>query len=246
MDLPRFFLASEQIQGDRVVIQDPDLHHLVRVLRLRVGDRFFGLDGVGGLLHVELDAIEKHQALGTVVRREAAVGELTIPVTLVQGLPKGDKFEWIVQKATELGASRIVPMLTERTIVKLGDRAEDKVRRWQAIAKEAAEQCERAKVPLLEPPVAFASWLRRPDSPTTLRLACLERAGTDAIAIALASLPGAAAIEVVVGPEGGFTPTEAEALIEHGARPVSLGKRILRTETASLAALAVVASHLEA
>ncbi|MNY31204.1 Ribosomal RNA small subunit methyltransferase E [compost metagenome] len=162
-------------------------------------------------------------------------------------MPKGEKFEWIVQKATELGVSRIVPVLTERSVVKLqGDKAQDKVRRWQAIAKEAAEQCERALVPTVEAPVSFRAWLAASPAEAVTRLACLEREGKVPLVKVLAQplVPGA--VELVVGPEGGFTPAEGEALVASGATAVSLGARILRTETASLAALAITGAILDA
>lgn len=246
MDLPRFFLPPDQIRETEVVLRDQDANHAARVLRLRPGDMVFALDGAGSLYQVRLTEVDKRETRGEIVAQEAATGELQVPVTLVQGLPKGEKFDWILQKATELGVTRIVPVVTERTVVRLsGDRAHDKVRRWQAIAREAAEQCERAMVPVVEAPVDFASWLKAPLAEGVLRLACLERHGGVPLMRALAG-PRPAGYEVVVGPEGGFGPAEADRLIASGARNVTLGSRILRTETASLMALAAIASRLEA
>lgn len=245
MDLPRFFLPPDQIRAPEVVLLDQDANHVSRVLRMRAGDTVFVLDGAGSLYHVRLTAVDKREARGEILAREAATGELPVGVTLIQGLPKGEKFDWILQKATELGVARIVPVVTERSVVRLsGDRGQDKVRRWQAIAKEAAEQCERARVPVVEAPVDLATWLAQPAADGILRLACLERHGGGSL---IRELEGArpAGYELVVGPEGGFGPTEADRLIASGARNVTLGTRILRTETASLMALAVIASHLE-
>lgn len=246
LDLPRFFLPPSQIQGERLVLLDEDANHAARVLRMKEGDRLYALDGQGMLFHAEVTAVEKRSVACRVTGREPAGGELPLPVTLVQGLPKGEKFEWIIQKATELGVSRIVPVVTERTVVKIqGDKAHDKVRRWQAIAKEAAEQCERALVPIVEAPVPFRHWIARPADATVARLACLEREGTLSLAKALALQATPAAIELVVGPEGGFTASEGEALVGSGAHAATLGPRILRTETASLAGLAIVGSLIE-
>lgn len=245
MDLPRFFLPPDQIAETEVVLRDQDANHAARVLRLRPGDMVFALDGRGLLYQVRLTEVDKRETRGTIVAKQAATGELPVPVTLVQGLPKGEKFDWILQKATELGVTRIVPVVTERTVVRLsGDRAQDKVRRWQAIAREAAEQCERAMVPVVEAPVDFASWLKAPLAEGVLRLACLERHGGVPLMAALSEVRPAG-YEVVVGPEGGFGPAESDRLIASGARNVSLGTRILRTETASLMAIAAISSHLE-
>lgn len=244
MDLPRFFLPPDQIGPDAVRLLDQDAQHAARVLRMAPGDRLYALDGAGALYLAEVTSIARHEVRARILERTAATGELPVPVTLVQGIPKGEKWEWIVQKATELGAARIQPVTTERTVVKLaGDRCEDKLRRWQAIAREAAEQCERAVVPTVGEPTSLRAYLARPRPEGLVRLACLERSEALPLARALESRP--AAVEVVVGPEGGFAPSEAELLLASGALAVTLGARILRAETASLAALAITASRLE-
>lgn len=245
MDLPRFFLPPDQIRAPEVTLLDQDANHVARVLRMRAGDTLFVLDGAGSLFHVRLTVVDKRETRGEIVSQEAATGELPVPVTLVQGMPKGEKFDWIIQKATELGVARIVPVVTERSVVRLSaDRSQDKVRRWQAIAKEAAEQCERAKVPVVEAPLELGAWLKAPAAEGVVRLACLERHGGTPLARVLDGTT-AKAYEIVVGPEGGFSPTEVERLVASGARNVSLGSRILRTETASLMAISVIASALE-
>lgn len=246
MDLPRFFLPPDQIQVAEVVLLDQDANHVARVLRMHPGDPIFVLDGLGNLFHVRLTVVDKRETRGKILSQDAATGELPVSVTLVQALPKGEKFDWILQKATELGVERIVPVVTERTVVRLsGDRSQDKVRRWQAIVKEAAEQCERAKVPVVAAPVELGTWLKQPLAEGAIRLACLERQQGIPLARALeGAMPRG--FEVVIGPEGGFSSQEADRLIASGARSVSLGGRILRTETASLMALAVIASRVEA
>lgn len=247
IDLPRFFLAPAQIGDETVAFQEADTAHLQRVLRLTTGDRVYVLDGLGAMYLVELTMLEKRSAQGHIVSRLEAGGELPVPITLVQGLPKGEKFDWILQKATELGASRIQPVATMRSIIKISaDKSADKLRRWEAIVREAAEQCERARVPEVGSPCTLAEWLRRPPAPGTLKLACLERAHAPGLSQVLRETPRAAAYEVIIGPEGGFTPEESIALEKAGAKPVNLGQRILRTETASLAALALISASLEA
>lgn len=243
-DLPRFFLPPTQIRGETLVLLDEDANHAARVLRMREGEPLYVLDGLGTLYHAEVTAIDKREVTCRVTGQEPAGGELEVPLTLVQGLPKGDKFEWIVQKATELGVRRIVPVMTERSVVRIeGARAQDKVRRWQAIAKEAAEQCERALVPTVEAPVPFREWVAQ--APAGLRLACLEREGRLPLSSALTRSEARHGIELVVGPEGGLSAGEGDALAKSGAIAVTLGPRILRTETASLAALAIVGAALE-
>jgi 16S rRNA (uracil1498-N3)-methyltransferase len=161
---------------------------------------------------------------------------------LYQALPKADKLELVIQKATELGAIRIVPVQAERSVVQLkGDRAEGKISRWQKIAQEAAEQCERGRVPTVEAPTT----LKGLDLPAgTLGLVLSERAEGLTLPRALPDkLPEA--IALFVGPEGGWTPAELDLLRGKGVREVSLGQRILRTETAGLTALAMILAAYE-
>ena len=245
-DLPRFFLPLSHLSAESVEFQEADAIHLQRVLRLNAGDRVYVLDGQGACFLVELVSIEKRSARGHILSRVEAGGELPVPVTLVQGLPKGEKFDWILQKATELGVMRIQPTITRRSVVKVAsERSSEKLRRWDAIVREAAEQCERARVPEISPPCALDEWLAIPKAEGVMRLACLERADAPSIWKKLASSPDIRAIEVIVGPEGGFAPEEHDALLYSGAQGVSLGRRILRTETASLAALSAIALALE-
>lgn len=246
IDLPRFFLPPPQILDEAVEFLEGDASHLQRVLRLTTGDRVYVLDGLGALYLVQLTALEKRAAQGRILSRMDAGGELPVPVTLIQGLPKGEKFDWILQKATELGVSRIQPVSTQRCVVKIAaDKSADKLRRWDAIVREAAEQCERAKIPEVAPPCSLADWLGRPQDSSALILACLERADAPSLLQVLRETPRPSAFEVIIGPEGGFTPEESNALENAGAKPVNLGRRILRTETASLAALALISSLLE-
>lgn len=238
MDAPRFFLPADQIAGVQVRVVGDDLNHLARVLRLGAGDWITVLDGLGGVLSVQLTEVTRHEARGQVARREEATGELPVALSLVQAVIKGERFEWLIQKATELGVARLVPILTERTVVRIdAERGRGKLERWQAIAKQAAEQSERGRQPEILAPLPLHDWLARRDAAPML--ACLERHDAPLLAQALAALPVGGALSLVVGPEGGFAPAEKERLLAEGATAVSLGGRILRAETAGLAALAV-------
>ena len=246
-DLPRVFLPPEAFADGTVTMEGDAVHHLCRVLRLSAGDRLYALDGRGMLFHVTLDAVAKDRAHGTITGSEPARGEPPVPITLAAAIPKGERWEWLLQKATELGVSRIQPLITARTIVQVEPRkAADKLARWQKIVMEAAEQCERACVPAVLPPMTWTAFAAAPPPPGLL-LACLERvehAGASLPAL-LEAAPPPAAVTVLVGPEGGFSPQEAEAMRALGAEPASLGARILRAETASMAILAMLAYHFE-
>jgi 16S rRNA (uracil1498-N3)-methyltransferase len=251
-DLPRVFLPPDAFvpgpAGPQVKLDGEAHHHLCRVLRLKEGDRLYALDGQGTLFHVTLDAVSKDQATGTVTGSEPAGGEPPVPITLAAAIPKGERWEWILQKATELGVSRILPLMTSRTVVQIDARkAQDKQARWQKIVLEAAEQCERGRVPQVLPPMSWNDFLKSVSSDATppgLLLACLERSG-QALPQVLEASPPPEAITVLVGPEGGFTSQEAEQALALGAKGISLGSRILRAETASLAVLAMLAYHYE-
>lgn len=245
-DLPRVFLPPHAFADDQVRIEGEALHHLCRVLRLGAGDRLYALDGRGQLFHVTLEAVSKDHATGRITAAEPASGEPPLPITLAAAIPKGDRWEWLLQKATELGVSRIQPLVTARTIVQVESRkAADKQARWQKIVSEAAEQCERGAVPTVLPPMTWNAFTAATAAaPPALLLACLERAGAP-LPTVLDAVPQPADVTVLVGPEGGFTPAEADAALALGAHGVSLGTRILRAETASMAILAMLAYRYE-
>lgn len=248
-DLPRVFLPPAVFAADGpIVFEGEAFHHLCRVLRLKEGDALYALDGLGTLYHVTLDAVGKSSAQGHVTDQQPAGGEPPVSITLAAAIPKGERWEWVLQKATELGVSRILPLMTSRTVVQIEPRkAQDKQARWQKIVLEAAEQCERGRVPEVLPPMtwnAFAASAGPEAVQNGVLLACLERAG-EPMPHVLARIPTPAAVTVLVGPEGGFSPDETAEALAMGARGISLGTRILRAETASLAVLAMLGYHYE-
>lgn len=239
--MPRFFLPPDAFGGDTVLIAGDDARHISLALRMRVGDGITLCDGRG----TEYDGILR-SLTPTLVEVELSAPhkstrELPVAVTLYQGLAKGDKMETIIQKAVELGVSRIVPVASARCIMKMGDNAEKKIARWQKIADEAAGQCGRGILPKVAAPVSFkeAVALAAVDE---LSFFCYEELGqTQKLSALLPDAPPAT-ISFFVGPEGGFDPTEAALATEVGVKLCGLGPRILRTETASgyvLAALSV-------
>ena len=248
----RFTIAPERLDAGRVVFDRDESHHLARVLRLRSGDTVIAADGAGREYTVRLETVGE-EATGTVLGVTSRETESPLRITLVQSVPKGDKMETIVRAATELGVARVVPALTARTVVTLEpSRWRDRARRWQRVAKEAAKQCGRAVVPAVDVPRPLADVLAL-DEPADLRL-CLwegatgdERSASVPVTALAASLPAGltsgARVLVLVGPEGGLSREEVESARAHGWTIVGAGPRILRTETAGPAVIAVLQSR---
>jgi len=235
---PRFFISREQVSGSRITLSGEDVRHVAAVLRMQTGDELLLCDGQGTEYVVKItqaDRTEIHTEIVSTSKREIIAPH----ITLGQGLPKSDKMDWIVQKATELGVASIVPLVTERTIVKVKDE-EKRLSRWQKICREASMQSNRPDIPKIETIRPFSDFLRTPSpEPGTLLLLPWEE-GTEPIKTVLRQHPEARNIVVLIGPEGGFSKAEASLAAERGFHPVSLGPNILRTETAAVAVLAMV------
>ena len=239
--MARFFVDPAAIADGFVTLEGGDAHHAATVLRLQPGAAVTVLDGRGRVLATLVEAVEKKR-LTLRVTGEAQATAPPVPVTLYQALPKGDKLELVIQKATELGVARIVPVAAARSIMKVEPaKADAKRARWTAIAREAAEQSERATVPAIEAPVPLAALAF---APGCAAFVLAEREDGLTLPRALPAAPPAG-LALLVGPEGGWTPEELAALAAKGATAVSLGPRILRTETAGLAALAMVMARYE-
>jgi 16S rRNA (uracil1498-N3)-methyltransferase len=234
-------LGPDAVHGDRVAFEAAAAHHLGRVLRAAVGDVVQAVDPGGVLLSVRLTAITARRAEGLIVSRAPLATESPLDLTLAQSVPKGDKMDSIVRMATELGVTRVVPLMTARTVVRLEPaRWGSRLGRWQRVAKEAAQQSGRAAVPEIGPPREVSSWAR--EAGATGLLICLweeERAGLGQ------RLPGGPCprVTVVVGPEGGLTADEVRGLADAGAIVAGLGPRLLRTETAGAVAVALLQSR---
>ena len=235
--MPRFFIRQNQIADGTVRLVGEDAHHAARSLRMAVGDEITVCDMQGNEYTCTITEFEEDRAvMATIVSARASDKELPCFVTVYQALPKGDKLDTVIQKAVECGASRIVPFESERCVARVKPEAEArKTERRQRIAEEAAKQCGRSVLPEVTPTVRFSEMLAMA-SGDDVGLFCYEGDGTSPMGEILRekreALSGAR-VAVVVGSEGGFSLHEAQAARDAGLLPVGLGKRILRTETAS-------------
>ncbi|MBQ9993279.1 MAG: 16S rRNA (uracil(1498)-N(3))-methyltransferase [Clostridia bacterium] len=234
--MPRFFVDCAD--GDTISIYGDDARHIGRSLRMRVGEQLTVCDGRGTDCTCVIDSMTDEEVLLQVLSRTPGESEPDVKVTLYQGYPKGDKLETVIEKAVELGAFAIVPVLTERSVARPDSKsAEKKHQRWQRHALEAAKQCGRSIIPQVEP------LAKMEDMPSLLSrhelcIFCYELGGQPLTEIIGASK--ARSIAVFIGPEGGISSAEAQMLEASGAIPATLGKRILRTETAPIAAIAAI------
>lgn len=234
----KFHVRPEAVNESQVVFDQEETRHLVRVLRLGPGDLIQAMDGKGTEYTIRLESMEGRSAAGTILTRSSLRIESPLAITLAQGVPKGEKMEWIVKAATELGVARIVPLLTRRCVVRL-QTGRERARRWQRVAKEAAKQSGRSAIPVVEAPRAFDEFLA--ECPPVDLAVCLwerEHRGLREILGAIGR-PVVSAL-LVVGPEGGLAPEEVEKLKEKGLETAGLGPRILRTETAAPVGIALL------
>jgi 16S rRNA (uracil1498-N3)-methyltransferase len=281
--MPRFHISvplQSLAPGATVELPEDVVRHL-QVLRLQAGDAVTLFDGTGGEYPATLGEIGKRHAaaqLGVHLPREA---ETPYDVTLAQGIAGGDKMDWLLEKAIELGVRRVVPLVTVRSVVRLsGERAQRRAEHWRALARAACEQCGRNQIPQIDAPTGFDRWLEAgrtatartrtpgvgsaegtatgeavavagkdgdqstgeaPDGPSPLRLILSPRA-QGGLELLPEAAPGAP-VELLIGPEGGLSADEETAALAAGYLPISLGNRILRTETAGLAMLAALATR---
>lgn len=236
MPIPRFYCAMSLPPGRRVMLPDAVARHAVGVLRLRDGDDVILFNGDGSECVGQL--VKAGKGAEVLLKATCApVRESSLDVTLVQGVSSGERMDYTLQKAVELGIARIQPVMMKRTIVRLDEEKRVKRRRhWQGVVVSACEQCGRNRLPEVAPILDFAAWLATPDAHAGLRLLLDPEAESR-----LRQLdPPVEPVSLLAGPEGGFDPGEREALRRAGFRPLSLGPRILRTETAAVTALAVM------
>lgn len=233
--MTRVYVESPVAAGKRVVVEGSAANHIARVLRLRSGDALTVFDGSGGEFGARIEEFRKEAVVVTVEEHRPLDRESPLPLTLIQGISRGERMDWVIQKATELGASRIVPVFTKRSVVRLDEKqAQRKLQHWRAIAVAACEQCGRNRIPDLAAPLDFFDALHLDSTPTRLllsptgdlRIDDLKDVGTG--------------ITVLIGPEGGLEDIEQESAIAAGFQAVRLGPRILRTETAAIAALTII------
>lgn len=243
--MSRFFVEPDQISHDSfITITGSDVKHMRDVLRMARGDTFVACDSTGTEYSCELEAFLDGNAIGHVLARRAGETEPLVPVTLLQGIPKGDKMELIIQKNIELGVNRIIPVMMERSVVRFKDDKDKdkKTERWNRIAMEAAKQCGRLKIPQVLRPISLKEALRQLE-PGDLKIVPYENEQELRLKAVLQS-SRIASISFLIGPEGGIAEAELELLKEADFTSVSLGKRILRTETAGFAVMSAIRYEL--
>lgn len=244
----RFFIAPDTINGDTVTLTDAALvHQMAHVLRLRPGSQVLLLDGQGTTYRTTLTAVGRTSVSGQVEAREASAGEPALMLTLYVPLLRAERFEWVLQKGTELGVSRFIP--TQCTHSLPADRADARKReRWNRIVREAAEQSCRGRLPVVSEPEPFVSACAAAAT-TDLPLLLWEGTAPSLRSVLRGHAHSPATplptIAILSGPEGGLTNNELTTATEHGMIPVALGARILRAETASIAATAAIFYELE-
>lgn len=239
----RFFLDPERIQAGKVCFDAEISHQIRRVLRLKPDDQVMVLDGMGNRHIVQLVDVNRNEITGRVLESQSAEGEPTCQVTLYVALTQREKFEWILQKCTELGVSGFVPVTSERTIVQKSSSIIRKAERRKNILREAAEQSRRGLIPKLAAPLQFSEAVNLACHQDDLVLFFWEEEGGQSLREVLLSLSPTGlpvSIGLFIGPEGGFSEKEVQEAVQAGCLPVSLGKRILRMETAAVAAAALV------
>lgn len=241
----QFFVAEEAVAGQMVTITGSDVNHIRNVLRMRPGEMVRVSTDAGRNLFCRIAEVGERAVLAKVTE-EAGQTELPARIWLFQGLPKSDKMELIVQKAVELGAYAVVPVAMKHCVAKLdAKKAAAKVARWQGIAESAAKQAKRSIIPEIGHPVDYMEALRMAGGMDVCLVPYEQERGMQATREAMEAVGPGADIAVFIGPEGGFADEEIEAARECGAKLISLGRRILRTETAGLATLSILMYHLE-
>lgn len=240
-----FFVDSSARQGKCYIICGTDFNHIKNVLRMREGDTFLvSENGVSSLC--SLKSFEGESVVAEITEENFQNTELPVKIYLFQGLPKSDKMELIIQKAVELGASAVIPVEMNRCVVKLDDKKKkSKTARWQTIAESAAKQSKRTVIPEVFDAMSFKQAISKASELDMFIVPYECKNGMEATVDALKKIKGCKSIGIIIGPEGGFEDSEIDLAISAGGIAVSLGKRILRTETAAITAVAMCMLHIE-
>ena len=234
MRLTRVFIASDLQSGQRLTLDGSAGNHIARVLRARVGDQLTVFNGRGGEHGAAIDEIRRDTVLLNVLEHRNVERESPFDLTLAQGISRGERMDWVVQKATELGVTRILPVFTERSMVKLdASQAAKKAQHWRGIAIAACEQCGRNVVPDINSPVTVYELLEKGATGAALLL-------SPGAPLRIADVRADGGATVLIGPEGGLAQVEQDAAVRAGFTAVRMGPRVLRTETAAVCALTLL------
>lgn len=243
----RFYVSADQLAEKEVFISGRDVNHIKNVLRLEVGDWIVACDGNGTDYVSRIQSICSDEVVASIEKVQPTGTELPVRITLFQGMPKKDKLELIIQKAVELGACEIVPVMTKRTVVKLSEekKINKRLERWQSIAYAAAKQCDRGIIPTVHKPVSYEEALAMADQLDYNVIPYELQTGMEEARKIVDQACKQRSLGIFIGPEGGFEPEEVERAMTRNIHPMTLGKRILRTETAGMALLSILMFQMQ-
>lgn len=242
-----FFVSPDAVQDSKIIITGKDVNHMKNVLRMKAGENIYISTGEDNASYdCVIEELKEDEVVCTIVAKLEEGLELPSKIYLFQGLPKADKMEWIIQKTVELGVFEIIPVATKRSVVKLDEKkAKSKVQRWQGISEAAAKQSKRRLIPNVTEVVSFKQALEMAEQMDVklLPYECAE--GMPKTKQLLQNIGSGKEVAIFIGPEGGFAPEEVAMATEKGFEPITLGRRILRTETAGMTVLAWIMYQLE-
>ncbi len=240
-----FFVNENQKLNDKYVITGTDFNHIKNVLRMTVGDTFLvSENGISNLC--EIECFDNESVVAKIIEENYNDTNLPIKIYLFQGLPKGDKMELIIQKTVELGVEGIIPVEMNRCVVKLDDKKKkSKVSRWQTISESAAKQSKRNTIPEICDVLTYKQAMEKAKEMDLFLVPYESKNGMEDTKTALSQIKSGMSVGILIGPEGGFDEKEVELAFENGGKVVSLGKRILRTETAAITSVGMCMLHAE-
>jgi len=243
----RFYVDKSQIGDDKVTIEGSDVNHIKNVLRLEKGDWIIACDGDGNDYISRISELSQQCIEAVIEKVQETDSELGCHMVLFQGLPKKEKMEFIIQKAVELGVSEVVPVMTKRCVVKIGDekKAKKKQERWQTIAEAAAKQSGRGIIPKVHEPVSLKNAFDIASSLEYNMIPYELQDGMEESRKIVAEACTKSSAGIFIGPEGGFEKEEVDEAVSRGIHPISLGKRILRTETAGMSLLSIMMFQMQ-
>lgn len=241
-----FFVTPEQVKEKTIYIEGSDVNHMKNVLRMKIGEELQISDGNNKKYRCKIESMTEEEICAEILEELHADNELPSKIYLFQGLPKSDKMELIVQKAVELGVYEVIPVSTKRAVVKLdAKKAAKKVERWNSIAEGGAKQSGRNVIPNVKEVMTFKEAVQYAKELDVILVPYELAEGMEETKNIISGIEKGQSVGIFIGPEGGFETAEVEYAIENGAKAITLGKRILRTETAGLTTLSILMYHLE-